>query len=81
MDIQNKSISELKLLGERIYSSPNLQLIYVSKTLEKKRDMIYQSGLLMPIHISFIEKKVFQEKKCLIKICLIGLMEQGRYAI
>ncbi len=28
MNIQNKSISELKLLGERIYTSPNLQLIY-----------------------------------------------------
>lgn len=28
MNIQNKSIEELKLLGESIYNSPNLQLIY-----------------------------------------------------
>ena len=28
MKLQNKSISELKLLGESIYNSPNLQLIY-----------------------------------------------------
>lgn len=35
MNIQNKSISELKLLGERIYTSPNLQLIYNIHTFKE----------------------------------------------
>lgn len=35
MNIQNKSIEELKLLGESIYNSPNLQLIYNIHTFEE----------------------------------------------
>ena len=35
MNIQNKSIQELKLLGESIYNSPNLQLIYNIHTFKE----------------------------------------------
>ncbi len=39
MNIQNKSIQELKLLGESIYNSPNLQLIYDIYTFKEIVDL------------------------------------------